>query len=359
MGPLDQFLADLARLGGVVSAAEALVADARRVLWRGAAGYRVGGEPLVPGAGARFDAASLTKPWMATLALALEARGELALATPVGALAPGARPALAARTLEDLLRHGAGLAAWTPLEARLGRRLRDRERLIEDLVSGGASPPAGQEAPGYSDLGYLLWGLLTERRLRRPLAQLLDEGVCAPLGLAPLGALAAEPPFPVECRLDNGREVELAAEQGIRLTRQSSFHLGRVQDGNARALRAGGTLAAHAGLFVTADEMLALGREWLGAGRLLEAGAVRRALAGGGPWALGWARATTDGSSGPALAASGAAFGHAGFTGGSLWIDPESKRIYLMLAHRLSSAIDFNPFRREFHRLAAEAGDFH
>jgi CubicO group peptidase (beta-lactamase class C family) len=352
MGPLARFLAELARLGGVVSAAEALVAEAGRVLWRGAAGFRVGGEALAAGAGARFDAASLTKPWMATLALVLDRQGSLPLAARLGDLAPAVAPALAARTLEDLLRHRAGLPAWTPLAVRLGRRFREREALVE-LLAGGTLPsasPVGVPAGAlYSDLGYILWGLLAERSTGRNLADLLDGEVCAPLGLPPLGALSTEPPFPVECRLDNGREVELAAEQGIHLARQRSFLQGHPQDGNARAL---GFLTAHAGLFVTADEMLALAREWLAPGRLLTRDQVERAVAGDGGWALGWARASADGSSGPALPP--AAFGHAGFTGGSLWLDPQRGRILLLLAHRLTSQIDFNPFRREFHRLAAQ-----
>lgn len=351
MGPLARFLAELARLGGVVSAAEAAVAEAGHVLWRGAAGFRVGGEALAAGAGARFDVASLTKPWMATLALALDRRGSLPLAATLGDLAPGVALPLAGRTLEELLRHRSGLPAWTPLAVRLGKRFRERAAL-RDYLLGGAAPPepaTGPAAPLYSDLGYILWGLLAEERTGRSLAALLDEEVCAPLGVAPLGTLAAAPPRAVECRLDNGREVELAAEQGIHLTRQRPFLQGHPQDGNARALA---FLTAHAGLFVTADEMLALAREWLAPGRLLDAGRVERALAGEGGWALGWARASANGSSGPALPP--AACGHAGFTGGSLWLDPERGRSYLLLAHRLSSALDFNPFRREFHRLAAQ-----
>jgi CubicO group peptidase (beta-lactamase class C family) len=125
-----------------------------------------------------------------------------------------------------------------------------------------------------------------------------------------------------------------------------------VQDGNARALRAVGIDAAHAGLFVTADEMLALAREWLRPARLLAPAQVEHALGGEGRYALGWARQSGDGSSGPAL--SRRAFGHTGFTGGSCWIDPASGRIVILLAHRLSSRVDFNPFRRELHRLAAE-----
>ena len=110
-------------------------------------------------------------------------------------------------------------------------------------------------------------------------------------------------------------------------------------------------LTGHAGLFVTADEMLALGKEWLRPERILTREAVARALAGSGAYALGWARQSDGGSSGPALAS--AAFGHAGFTGGSLWIEPTRERILVVLAHRLASKLDMNPIRREIHRLAA------
>ena len=65
---LTAYLDGLARPGAAVSAVEVVVADPQQIRFRHAAGYRVGGERLQPGA--RFDAASLTKPWMATLALA-------------------------------------------------------------------------------------------------------------------------------------------------------------------------------------------------------------------------------------------------------------------------------------------------
>jgi CubicO group peptidase (beta-lactamase class C family) len=405
-GQLREWLDGLAALGGAVSAAEAIVADGERIRFRHAAGFRVGGERLVAGTGARFDAASLTKPWMATLALALDAAEA---AAPRGGLSlrerlplAGARTPALAPTLEDLLRHRAGMPAWTPLALRLGRRLGDAvalkgfllgERQTDSSVPASSAAeairssaqdldresrrdaiPAGDSvhptlpfneslssfegSPNprvYSDLGYILWGLLAEARCERSLVSLLDERVCAPLGVSGLGALAFEPPNAVECRLDNGREVELAAAQGLNLSRSRSFHRGVPQDGNARALRAAGIFAAHAGLFVTADEMLALGREWLRPVRLLTRAQIDSALAGDeSAGALGWARAGADGSAGPAL--SSASFGHTGFTGGSLWIDPVRSRIFVLLAHRLASAADFQPFRREFHRFAASLG---
>jgi CubicO group peptidase (beta-lactamase class C family) len=350
MGPLESFLASLARPGGVVSAVEALVADAERVLWCGVAGFRVGGEPLVAGAGARFDAASLTKPWMATLALALDAGGELALERRVREIFPDAAGPLAERSLEELLRHCSGMKPWAPLAVRLARDIGERQALKDYLLGEPLEDAGPSPAPLYGDLDYLLWGLCAEHALSEPLGSLLDRCVAAPLGLGAIGDLAAAPPAAVECRLDNGREVELAREQGVELSPQRPVLAGRPQDGNARAL---GYLTAHAGLFLSADELLALGREWLRPGRLLGRAQVARALAGGGAWAQGWTRASAGGSGGAAL--SPRAFGHAGFTGGSLWVDPDAGRVYLLLAHRLSSRIDFNGFRREFHRLAGAA----
>ena len=68
----------------------------------------------------------------------------------------------------------------------------------------------------------------------------------------------------------------------------------------------------------------------------------------------GWER-RFDGWSG-GTACSDETIGHTGFTGGSVWIDHERRRIYALLAHRLRSLVDFNPSRREFHRLAAAVG---
>ncbi len=346
-GQLRELLDALCALGGAASAAEALVADRDTILFRHAAGFRVGGESLRAGVGARFDAASLTKPWIATLALLLDRDGTLPLTARLGELDGDACPAAGQSPLEALLRHRSGIAAWTPLWVATAGRT-EGELLLRVLLGERFWRGRGDE-PRYSDLGYLLWGLLAERASGSSLADLLDRRVAGPLGLPPIGALAAHPPAPVECRLDNGREVELAREQGIAIGRQAPFRLGQPQDGNARQV---GRLTAHAGLFLTAEELLALGREWLAPGKLLTLEEQRRALAGSGGYALGWARQSATGSSGNALGPR--SFGHTGFTGGSLWIDPERERIDLLLSHRLSSRADWNEVRREFHRRAAE-----
>jgi CubicO group peptidase (beta-lactamase class C family) len=76
-------------------------------------------------------------------------------------------------------------------------------------------------------------------------------------------------------------------------------------------------------------------------------------LAGGGPFALGWWRRRHRGGGGPALSAG--AFGHTGFAGGSLWIDPRQSRIFVLLAHRTHPAVNMNRWRRRFHAAATRA----
>jgi len=341
-----------ARVRGGLTAAALRVAVDGRVVAQADRGLRRLAPRRSLGPRHLFDAASLTKPFVATLALRLDASGALGLATPIGELLPGARAALARRPVEALLRHRSGLVAWHPLE---------KLHLRGD--GPGASPSAraealsswlGREAPlgarpgTYSDLGYLLYGLLVEQAIGAGLFALLRREVLAPLDL--LGEVFERPPAgrAVDCSLDGAREVELAERLGIGLRRPTRIFRGEAQDGNARFA---GRLCGHAGLFVTADALVALGSEWLRPSRLLDADGVARALGGPrGRFAFGWARRRRAGSSG--LALSGEAFGHSGFTGGSLWIDPMRRLVVALAAHRRSTAIELDPLRRDLHRFA-------
>jgi len=304
-----------------------------------------------PGSSLRFDLASLTKPFVATLALVLDREARLPLDLEVGEILHEAASLLARRSLEDLLRHRAGLQPWAPL-ARLARTPETAVRALAGGRFGGAAPGT------YSDLGYILWGVAAERALGAPLAVLLDRHLLLPLGLA--GRVAASPGTErnvLPIHLDNRRERELARALGIPLGHRPPPPPGVPQDGNARWL---GGLAGHAGLFGDVESLLALGREWLAPGRALGAAQVARALSGTGPYALGWARRRVRGSAGPAL--SPASFGHTGFTGGSLWLDPERGLLLALAGHRRRFDPDLNPWRRRFHALgvawaAARSGD--
>jgi len=360
----------------------ALAGNGEQVLWSRAAGWGRGGpaagRPAGPAVAATpgtwFDYGSLTKPFVATAALALDRAGELPLGTRLGEVFAGADRRVARLPLGDLLRHDARMLAWTPLYARC-RSLAEVEAL---LLSGAL---LGARAGTYSDLDYLLWGRAAERALGRPLAALVAERVLAPLGLE--SAIAVSPgdlPQVAESRMGSGREVELAARQGLAAALLPPPPVGLPQDGNARFLSvlaspsggsalpavlalgdpagawgitAAGALWGHCGLFGTAAGLWRLGAEWLEPRRVLHNETVAAALAGSGPFALGWWRRRHRGGGGPAL--SPGSFGHTGFAGGSLWVDPLRSRIFVLLAHRAGPATNMNRWRRRFHAAATRA----
>jgi CubicO group peptidase (beta-lactamase class C family) len=335
--------------GGVMSAAVALVGTLDEIEIEEAAGLARDGVHAT--VATRFDYASLTKPFMATLALVLDAAGALPLATRIGDLWPRAHPRLAPRPLSDLLFHRSGLAAWTPLYHRCG----SWDEAVELIVEGGRDGDLlGARAGTYSDLGVILWGRSAERCTETPLAALLRARVLAPLGLDGAEATPGERPDLAESRLGTGQEVWLAAKQGFTVSDLGPPPLGRPQDGNGRFLAGIGEICGHVGLFGGARDLWRLGAEWLAPGRLLHPEGVAAALGGGGPFALGWWRRTLRGSAGRAL--SPTAFGHTGFAGNSFWIDPERGRIFVLLGSRLDSSMDMNRWRRRFHTVALLEG---
>jgi CubicO group peptidase (beta-lactamase class C family) len=322
-------------------------------------GQHAADDPRPPTVESRFDLASLTKPIVASLALRLDRAGLLPITARVGDIAAGAHASLARRQLGSLLRHRAGLAAWTPLMLRC-RTPDDVRSLL--LAGGEVDVPAGEtralhgaRAGTYSDLGYILWGLLAEEDLGEPLSALVQRHVTDSLGMCATGPAPGPLPEVVACDLDNGVEARLAAEQGFHLGTEKILRHGTVQDGNARFLAEigflGKSLAGHAGLFGSAQDLLRLARAWLDPERFFGRQRVARALGGQGPFSLGWARRRVRGSAGAALSA--AAFGHTGFTGGSLWMDPAGDRTMILLSHRQRSDSAANPWRRDFHVWAA------
>ncbi len=341
---VQAFLAEMIA-AGAVSSAVALRGTATEVEWEGAAGEERMGLPADPAT--RFDYASLTKPFVATLALVLDATGELPLALPIGEIWPLAHARLARRPLSDLLRHRSGLAGWAPLY----HLCREPEEVAERIAGGGKDADLlGARAGTYSDLGVILWGKSAERATGKPLAELLRARVLSPLRAEGIEATPGERPDLAESRMGTGQEVRLAARMGLIVQDLGPPPLGWPQDGNGRFLNGWGEASGHAGLFGGARDLWRLGAEWLAPGRVLTAEGVASALGGGGRFALGWWRRTLRGSAGQALTPS--AFGHTGFAGNSFWIDPQRGRVLVLLGSRLDPFLDMNRWRRRFHRVA-------
>jgi CubicO group peptidase (beta-lactamase class C family) len=271
-----------------------------------------------------FDLASLTKVvGTATACWALVERGQLRLGEPVAALLPGfAEPAegepaawRAAVTVRQLLTHTSGLPAHRDLRLVAGGR---QERLAAVERTPLQSPPG--EAVVYSDLGFILLGRVVEVAgggtlddvCRRLLFQPADMGETSWLPGPALRARAAA--------------TEWVADRG---DGQPGHLRGVVHDENARAL---GGVAGHAGLFSTATDLARfaamLARGGLAGGRRLLAAATVAAmsrpvvLGDDDGRSLGWQTAGRRRAPYGDLW-SPRAFGHTGFTGTSLWLDPD------------------------------------
>jgi CubicO group peptidase (beta-lactamase class C family) len=300
-----------------------------------------------------FDLASLTKPLVVgTLALLAMREGALAPDTLVGEVLDEATAApIGARSVRQLLTHSSGLPAWEPLYARTGGRC---EHTLDALIALPLAEPAVHVV--YSCLGFILLGRMIERLAGASLAEQFAERVVEPLGLAheigfnpgsavPLAGGAARPVA----------EQRLLAERGLEQDLIPAVMPGQPDDGNSRFL---GGIAGNAGLFGTASGVLALAMVYLGVGELLTSDEISLATADHTPGleqrrGFGWQLAGSPGcSAGPALAPS--AFGHTGFTGTSLWVDPTRGIAMTLLANRVHPGhrpTDLHPLRRRFHQI--------
>jgi CubicO group peptidase (beta-lactamase class C family) len=316
--------------------------------------------PTAVGPDTWFDLASLTKPLVVTtLGLLAIRRGELSVATPLAELLPEARSTeLGGATIQHLLSHSSGLPAWRPLYAMAA----GPDEVIDAIVRLPLESKPGADVV-YSCLDFILLGEVLERLTAEPLAVAFDRQVLRPLGLR--GELGYRPD-PGQHQIAGGAvtpsiEQEMTAEHGYDPARVPPPDPCAPDDGNARFM---GGVAGNAGLFGTARGVLELATEYLpGGGRLLgpddvEAATVAAARAPGQVRGLGWQMASTTGSSaGPAL--SQPSIGHTGFTGTSVWVDPERRLTLVLLMNRHHPAhrsFDLHPLRRRFHALAVQEG---
>jgi len=269
-----------------------------------------------------FDLASLTKPIAtATALMVLAEQGKVDLDARVARYVPEFRShGKDAITLRQLLTHVSGLPAETPVaDFEHGRT-----RAMKHIMALSLKAPPGTKFV-YSDVGFLVLEEVIRRVTGGDLAKFADAAIFRPLGMNETGFL---PSADVRPRIAPTEK------------RNDAWMRGEVHD--PRAHRLGG-VAGHAGLFSTAKDLSRYARMVLGAGaldgvRLLSADTVRKMLAPhdvpGGIRALGWdMQSTYSANRGAAL--SRRAIGHGGYTGTSLWIDPEQDLFVMFLSNRV------------------------
>ena len=276
-----------------------------------------------------FDMASVSKA-MATTAMAmlLWERGQMDLEEPVGSRLPeflhstpgdertaGLKQKITARML---LAHCSGLPAYAPLY----KTCRSASELLDACLHMPLETVPGTQA-AYSDIGFIILGLLLESVAGERLDSFCRREVFAPLGMnSTLYCPPAElmPFIPPTSDAENFRHRVLQGE---------------VHDGNCWML---GGVSGHAGVFSNVADVLSLADCLLHLGRnVFQANTVsmftgRQRMPPNSGWALGWDSPTEPSSSGKFFSAH--SVGHLGYTGTSLWIDFDKQVAIVLLTNR-------------------------
>jgi beta-N-acetylhexosaminidase len=296
-----------------------------------------------------YDLASLTKVVATTTAvMALVDQGRMALDDPLHrhlSVWPsgGWRDGV---TIRRLLTHSAGLTPFVRFWHPSAGALRGRDAVVAAIAALPAAYAPGARVT-YSDLGFILLAAAIEESTGEPLDAFMAP-VWAALGMGDTGFNPRSWASP----------DRIAPTEVDTVLRHTHVH-GVVHDENAYAM---GGVAGHAGLFSTASDLARFAHQLLRsiedpAGPLLVSpGTVTRFTrrAHGATRALGWDAAPGSGGIGRALSAT--AFGHTGFTGTSLWIDPERDVFVVLLTNRVNPTRDgtgIAELRRTVHELVA------
>ncbi|HEY85166.1 MAG TPA: serine hydrolase [Chloroflexi bacterium] len=337
-----------------------------------------------------FDLASLTKLFTATAFMTLVDAEKVTLQTPVADVLPqfaGRRPISATEdpltktpvppdpefagqmvnaadvTFQHLLTHTSGLAAWRSLYKTLADKApvplptevtpeKRRARIAPIYGDYGFAYPPGAKMI-YSDLGFILLGEAVAQLMGMPLDACIRQAV-----LQPLGSNAVFNP------LRNAFPVETIAPTEICAWRKRRC-LGEVHDENAASLKG---VAGNAGLFGPAETVAALGALFLNGGAYREKRILSPESAiqmtrlqvnsDDNPRGLGWQlRPQIGASCGNYF--NPASFGHTGFTGTSLWVDPERQLVAALLTNRVyygRNPAGISEFRPRLHNAIIRRG---
>jgi uncharacterized protein YbbC (DUF1343 family)/CubicO group peptidase (beta-lactamase class C family) len=343
LGSIDEVVRGALDRGDVTGVVIAVVRG-QEVVFRRAYGLRTKDPDEPMKVDTVFDLASLTKALAtAPSILLLAEQKKISLAAPVARYLPvfGAKGKEGV-TVEELLLHTSGLRA----DIGVGDFTHGRDEAVRRI---GALEPESE--PGtrfeYSDLGYVVLGALVEKASGTTLDAFARASFYGPLGMrdttfSPGPALAAR--------------AAPTAKEG------DAFLQGTVHDPRARAL---GGVAGHAGLFSTVDDVarfatMLLNRGEAGGARVLAASTVaaltspRELPDDAGKRALGWDIDTKFSG----LRGELHGYGHTGFTGTSVWIDPARKAAVVVLASALypDGKGDVRRLRREVATVVARGG---
>jgi len=364
---IDDFLSERIAAGDFPSAVY-LVGERGEVKLHNALGNAVVEPEAIPAKlDTIYDVASLTKVLVTGLlcAKAVE-NGAVSLDTQPREMLGHVRRSDS--TLRHLITHDSGLPVWRPFYLLVN----DRSNILFEILR--TPTRVGDRMVTYSDLNFLILTFLLEFIYAKPLDQIFAEEVATPLGLtstdfSPKPALrpriAASEHGNVFEKLTCIAENYLAASDTLTIANKfrSDIIWGEVHDGNAHFM---GGVSGHAGLFSNAKEIFKIAQQYLpNYTTLLKPDTCELFDTNFTPGmnehrSFSFQLASTpDSTAGTKL--SPQSFGHLGFTGTSLWIDPVKERVYILLTNRTHDRRlpfeNINGVRRRFHDLASDILD--
>ncbi len=297
-----------------------------------------------------YDLASLTKPLATgTGILCLVQDGQVGIDQPIGSILQDlhGKP-IAKATIRDLLCHRSGLPGWRPYYEAVTLQKgmlpkEEKEPPRSHMRKQIAQEPLEYEPRTksvYSDLGFILLGFAIEAVTQRSLSQFCFERIFHPLHTKSL--------IFSECLTHcDGFPSNVAPTR--RDPWRGRMLWGEVDDNNAYILNG---IAGHAGLFGTAEAVSVVTKAWLDSyhdhnaflnPKLVRQFVTRQKEPKESSWVLGWDTPSYPSSSGAHFSPS--AFGHLGFTGTSIWIDPEVELEVILLSNRVNPTPENNKIR--------------
>jgi CubicO group peptidase (beta-lactamase class C family) len=272
-----------------------------------------------------YDLASLTKVVGTTsAAMMLVDEGRLELDAPLARYLPEWQHHADKQhiTIRNLLQHNAGFEAFAPLY----RTYTGRKQYFEAIALLPLAYPTGEKTI-YSDFSVILLALAIERVTGTPIDEFLHTRLFEPLGMSDTGY------NPAEQLRDRVAPTEVDT-----IFRMQHVH-GVVHDENAFAL---GGVAGHAGLFSSARDLARFAQMLLNGGeyggrRFINANTIAqftRRQSESSSRALGWDTPSANSSAGDYFSTT--SFGHTGFTGTSIWMDPEQDVFVILLTNRVN-----------------------
>ena len=289
-----------------------------------------------------YDLASVTKAFTTTLCMLFVHKGHLNLDAPVQSYVPtfqGTNKNLV--TPRHLLAHCSGL----PAHLHLYKKYNNRDTILNAVTQLPLASEPGTET-AYSDMGFLLLGIILETISGSRLDHLVKQHILDPLQMNDT----------CYCPSSDLKD-RIPPTENITNLRDGLVH-GEVHDENAAAM---GGIASHAGLFSTAPDLALFLQAWLGQSFFPPQGiqqfTTRANIVSQSTWALGWDTVSSQGSS-TGHHFTEKSFGSLGFTGTSIWADPVQNLGVILLTNRVHPTrnnTQIKHLRPEFHDAISEA----